>query len=389
MLVMGLMSGTSADGIDAVLVSLEGGRDDMRWQFVRHTHTPMEPSLRGAIMAACNPATSSVDVLCRLNAEVGEAFAIAATRAANKAGLALSQIDLIGSHGQTVWHDVAADGHVTSTLQIGDGAIIAARTGVTTISDFRVADVAAGGQGAPLVPFADYILFRDPHKFRAVQNIGGIANVTLLPPGCTPADVTAFDSGPGNMVIDALVELMTNGHEAFDHDGHIAASGHVYGTWLEELLDHPYFKRMPPKTTGRELFGKQYAKEVWERGKALGMQSQDIIATVTAQTAESIAQVLLAEAPLQPHQAAATRRAPDELILGGGGAFNPTLIGMIAERLPGTKVLRHEDFGIPSLAKEALAFAILAYMAIRREPNNLPAVTGASRPVVMGKVSYG
>jgi anhydro-N-acetylmuramic acid kinase len=269
---------------------------------------------------------------------------------------------------------VAVNGQVTSTLQIGEPAVIAERTGVPTIADFRVADVAAGGQGAPLVPFADFILFRHSEKYRAIQNIGGIANVTLLPPHCEPDAVIAFDSGPGNMVIDALVECMTDGRETFDREGHIAASGSVDGTWLEELLDHPYYQRTPPKTTGRELFGKHYASTLWDAGVARDLTPQDMLATATALTAETIAMAFM-----QKH--------PDELILGGGGANNQTLVNMLAMRLPHTKILRHEDFGIPTQAKEALAFAILAYAAYHHEPNNLPSVTGARRPVVMGKIA--
>ncbi|MEP7200695.1 MAG: anhydro-N-acetylmuramic acid kinase [Chloroflexota bacterium] len=386
MRVIGLMSGTSADGIDAALIVLDGATDALRWRFVAHAHIDYHKKLRAQILAACNPATSSVDHLCRLNFALGEAFAQAAQQVAQDAGLALDQIDLIGSHGQTVWHDVDSSGRVTATLQIGEAAVIADRTGVPTVADFRVADVAAGGQGAPLVPFADYILFRHPDKYRAVQNIGGIANVTLLPPHCAPSDVSAFDSGPGNMVMDALVERMTDGRETFDRDGRIAASGHVDGAWLEELLDHPYFQRTPPKTTGREMFGAPYANRLWDDGLARGLAPQDIVATATALTAETIVSALL---PLPVGEGWGEGEL-HELILGGGGADNTTLVRMIAARLPhahGAKILRHEDFGIPSQAKEAMAFAILAYAAFHHEPNNLPSVTGARRAVVMGKIT--
>ncbi len=391
MRVIGLMSGTSADGVDATLVELDGPISALRWKFIAHHHTDYEKHLRADILAACNPETSSADKLSRLNFRLGEAFARAAQQVTERAGLALNQIELIGSHGQTLWHDVAADGQVTSTLQIGEAAVIAEHTGVTTISNFREADVAAGGQGAPLVPFADYILFRDPQKFRAIQNIGGIANVALLPPNCKREDVIAFDSGPGNMVIDALVEQMSDGRKTFDRGGRIAARGRVYGAWLEELLGHPYFQRPPPKTTGREMFGKQYASELWAQGLARGLQPQDIIATATALTAETIASALKPSpraslAPL-PNRERGWGEGIDELILGGGGADNATLVRMIAERLPHTQIFRHEDFGIPVQAKEAMAFAILAYAAYQREPNNLPSVTGARRPVVMGKIS--
>ena len=379
MLVIGLMSGTSADGIDAVLVRLEGPGGAPRWKFMAHAHRPYERALRDAIFAACSPSDSSVDRITRLNFALGEEFALAAQRLAAEVSPP-AQAELIGSHGQTIWHDVAADGRVTSTLQIGEAAVIAARTGLPTIADFRVADIAAGGQGAPLVPFADYILFHDPSKFRAIQNIGGIANVTLLPPGCTHAEVAAFDSGPGNMVMDALVERASGGRELFDRDGRMAGEGRVHSVWLEELLDHPYFKRPAPKTTGRELFGKEYAHDLWEQGIALGLMPEDIVATATALTAATIT------APLV-EAGAKYGRPIDELILGGGGAENPALVRMLVSQLPSTRITRHEEFGIPSQAKEALAFAILAYAAYRREPNNVPSATGAARPVVMGKLS--
>jgi len=380
MKVLGLMSGTSADGIDAVLADLDGSSADLQWRVQSHTHVDFQPELRAEILAACTPAGSSVDRLCRLNFAFGEALAAAVATAAAEAGIALRQIDLVGSHGQTVWHDVADSGRVNATLQIGEPAVIAERTGVPVVADFRVADVAAGGQGAPLVPFADYILFRDPHKYRAVQNIGGIANVTLLTPGCAPGEVIAFDSGPGNMVIDALVAQMTDGRAAFDRDGQIAASGRVDGAWLEDLLDQPYFRRQPPKTTGRELFGFAYAQEFWAQGATRKLAPADIVATATALSAQSIADALRHPAP---GRAAAE---PDELILGGGGAHNRTLVRMIGAQLEHTRIMQHEDFGIAAQAKEAFAFAILAYCAWRGEPNNLPSVTGARRPVVMGKV---
>jgi anhydro-N-acetylmuramic acid kinase len=379
MLVIGLMAGTSADGIDAALVRLEGPSTALRWEFLGHAHRPFERGLREAILAACSPASSSVDQLCRLNFVLGEELAQAAQQVAACASPPV-RADLIGSHGQTVWHDVAADGRVTSTLQIGEAAVIAARTGIATVADFRVADIAAGGQGAPLAPFADYLLFHDPQKFRAIQNIGGIANVTLLPPGCAQADVIAFDSGPGNMIMDALAERASGGLELIDRNGHMAAEGRVHSVWLEELLDHPYFQRPPPKTTGRELFGKQYAQNLWEQGVALGLSPQDILATATALTATTIAAPLVAAGITHG-------RSIDELILGGGGGENPALVRMLASQLPQTRILRHEAFGIPSQAKEALAFAILAYAAYRRETNNVPSATGARRPVVMGKMS--
>ena len=381
MYVIGLMSGTSADGIDAALIELDGELHDLRRRFVAHEHHDYPRATREAILSACTPASGGVDSICRLNFELGERLALAARAVAEQGGMPVEQVQLIGSHGQTIWHDVDADGRVTSTLQIGEAAVIAERTGVPTIADFRVADVAAGGQGAPLVPFVDYILFHDATKYRAAQNIGGIANVSLLPAGGGPEDVIAFDSGPGNMVIDALVERMSGGTNSFDRDGRIAASGRVNDEWLARLLEHPYFGRPAPKTTGRELFGRAYAEQLWREGLARGLKPEDIVATATALSAETIALALAAgrdgNGPL-----------PDELILGGGGAHNPTLVGMIAARLPQVAMRRPEDFGVPAQGKEALAFAILAYAAYHGQTNNLPSATGARHPVVMGKISH-
>lgn len=393
MKVIGLMSGTSADGIDAALTEISGHGWDLWVHLVAQVHRPYDAAMRQEILACCSPQTGTVDRLCRLNFALGESLSQAAQAVAQLAGLPLNAIDLIGSHGQTVWHDVAPDGRVTSTLQIGEAAVVAERTGVPTIADFRVGDVAAGGQGAPLVPFVDYILFRDRTpplvgegpgvRFRAVQNIGGIANVTLLPPNCTPEQVIAFDTGPGNMVIDALVEKATGGLATFDRDGRRAAAGRVDAALLGELLAHPYLHRPPPKTTGRELFGRQFAAGLWERGQSLGLSADDLIATATAFTAESVAQAYRDALTFYALQSTPI----DEVILGGGGADNPTLVNMLAKRIAPTRLLRCEDFGLPTQAKEAIAFAVLAYAAWQGEPNNLPSVTGAKRHVIMGKGS--
>lgn len=370
-LVVGLMSGTSVDGIDAVLVRIRGGGPGVAIETLHFATYPFDPAVREAIFALFRPETSSSADVCRMNFVLGELFAQAALRLMREAGVRPEQVDLIGSHGQTIWHEpepVAVAGIASrSTLQIGEPAVIAERTGVVTVADFRVRDIAAGGQGAPLVPYLDYCLLRHDRLNRATQNIGGIGNVTYLPAGCGLDQIVAFDTGPGNMVIDALVSAYFN--RPYDKDGEIAASGKVDRALLEELLSHPYLAAPPPKTTGRELFGVQFARQLMGRAAPA-----DLVATATAFTAYSIAD--------------AYRRflgPVDEVIVGGGGARNPVLMRMLAEALPGVRVMTHEAVGINSDAKEAIAFALLANDAILGLPTNVPGATGG-RPAVLGKV---
>jgi anhydro-N-acetylmuramic acid kinase len=384
MRVVGLMSGTSVDGIDAAVVDIPDD-DVRRLRVLAFVSVPFAPPLRERIFRAFRPETSSVDELCRLNFDLGEAFAAAALQAIAAAGLTTNDVGLIGSHGQTVWHDVAPDGHVTSTLQLGEPCVIAERTGITTIADFRPRDVAAGGQGAPLVCLFDLLFFAHEHQNRAVQNIGGIANVTTIPAGFNVeletwnVEPLAFDTGPGNMLIDEAARLATGGAQTQDVDGRLALAGRVHAGLLSELLAHPYLAQRPPKTTGRELFGRQFAAEVWRRGQALGLANADIVATVTAFTAESIAQAYRDFIPFPIH----------EVVLGGGGRRNPALVAMLCERLAPARLLTTEDFGLNSEAKEAVAFAVLAYQTWQHRPGNVPSCTGARRPVVLGKIVPG
>lgn len=405
MKVLGLMSGTSADGVDAAIVEIQGAppfeivsqaRSARRGsqsapvpdrnpaqagtvELLSFTCVPFDADRRARIFALFDPATATVDRICRMNFVLGEWFAAAALQAIAAAGLSPADVDLIGSHGQTIYHAVGEDSPVKSTLQIGEPAVIAARTGVTTVADFRVADVAVGGQGAPLTSYADWLLLRHPARVRAVQNIGGIANVTYLPPGDDPDLVLAFDTGPGNMLIDDAARRATDGAWAFDRDGALAARGRVDEALLADLLAHPFLARTPPKTTGREQFGVQFGAEVWARARARGLAAEDAVATLTAFTAASIADAYRRFLP----------RRPDEVILGGGGVNNPTLVAMLRQRLAPARLLSHEDLGLSSDAKEALAFALLAYETIHGRPGNLPSCTGASRRVVLGKIAKG
>ncbi len=380
MRVVGLMSGTSADGIDAVVVEINGAPPRLQWRLVKHLHLPHPQALRDEILACVRPETGTVDRLCALNFAIGEAFANAALQVIQAAGLTPSQIDLIGSHGQSLWH--IPEGPKASTLQLGEPAMIAERTGITTVSNLRTRDMAAGGQGAPLVAYLDALLLSHPTLTRAAQNIGGIGNVTYLPPLSAPAGTPsafAFDTGPGNMLIDDAASRATNGAWTYDRDGALAARGQVDEALLAELLREPYLAQRPPKTTGRELFGAQYGARVWETGRARGLRAEDVVATLTAFTARTIARAYRDFLPTPP----------EEVIVSGGGALNPVLMRMLRELLAPARILLSAEVGLDPEAKEAIAFAVLAYETWHGRAGNLPAATGARHPVVLGNVTPG
>ena len=385
-LVLGLMSGTSVDGIDAALVRIEGHGANSKLQEITCRSYPFPPGLRAKVFRLFDPQEARVDAICQLDFLLGEVFAAAVDRLLKDCGRTHDEVDLVASAGQTIWHDpqpVVEEPGVDwidhplvtrSTFAIGQSAVIAERTGITTIGDLRVRDVAAGGHGAPLIAYADWVLLRDLNLGRCVQNIGGIGNVTYLPPNAAPGDVIAFDTGPGNMVIDALAELATGGAQTYDKDGALAAQGRVAPELLAAWLDDPYFREPPPKTTGREQFGVQFARRIMA-----GARMEDLIATATALTAESIARAyrdfILPRGPI------------DQVIIGGGGRRNPVLMAMLRDRLPSpAPLLSHEDFGIDSDAKEAIALAIVANDAVAGIDTNIPGATGG-RPTVLGKIS--
>ncbi len=379
--VVGLMSGTSADGIDAALARVSGSGPDLEASLVAFRTTPYEARVRKEILSLLEPGSLAVDV-CRMNFEIGRLFAEAALDLAHRCGLRPENVDLIASHGQTVCHlpptgplDDLSGG---ATLQIGEPAVIADLAGVPVVADFRPQDMAAGGQGAPLVAYADYALFRHPEKTRAIQNIGGIANVTLIPAGGGTEEVIAFDTGPGNMVIDALVTAMTRGKKTFDEDGALSALGRVDDKLLSWLMSHEYLSRRPPKSTGREEFGAEFVGDLLAKAQAEDVSAEDLLTTAAAYTAASIA-ASYKDFLLLEHRI-------DEVILGGGGSYNATLRRMIEERLPGLPIFLHEDFGIPGGAKEALAFAILGNETMLGRPANVPGATGARRAVILGKI---
>ncbi len=374
--VAGLMSGTSADGVDVAVIDI----DKSSQKLLAYGTIPYTKSIRNAIFELCDPKTSRVDTICHYNFALGQVFADAMTKFCKTKKIALQSIDLIGSHGQTIYHNPSGvrfgNKRIGSTLQIGEPSVIAKQTGITTVADFRPADMACGGQGAPLVPFADYRLYAHKRRSRAVQNIGGIANVTWLGVNSTPSDIIAFDSGPGNMIIDALTAIVTDGKKKYDRNGAIAAKGTPCRSILNELLKDAYFRRRPPKTTGREAFGQAYSQRLYKKCLAKKLSAADILATATALTATTIANAYRRFLPT----------LPDEIILCGGGAHNRTLVRFLQQELENTAVLTTGDFGIHPDAKEAVSFAILAWATIKGIANNVPAATGANTNTITGKI---
>lgn len=385
MLVLGMMSGTSADGIDVALVRISGAPLSIGAKFEGHFHARFPVRVRQAILRIANGAPTTAAEISQLNFLLGEEFGNAAIDACRCWRVPLRKVSLIGSHGQTIFHQGAASRflgsrRVASTLQIGEPGVIAARTGVTTIGDFRPGDMAVGGQGAPLVPFVDYLLYRHNKLGRVALNIGGIANLTLIPASARPEDVLAFDTGPGNMLIDALVEQITNRRSSYDKDARIGLRGQVIRALLEEMLRHSYLRQSPPKTAGREQFGSEYAGELLRWARKRRARSEDLVRTVTIFTALSIADAF--------RRYIFSRARVNELIVAGGGTENPLLMAQLAAALPGIEIVKSSHFGIPTEAKEAFAFAVLAYESFHRRVNNLPSATGAKHPAVLGKMVY-
>lgn len=378
MKVIGLMSGTSADGIDVALCDIKGAPPQLTATIEASYFEAYPRPLRQRILDACQPDTSRVDEICLLNFELPEFFSDAILKMLDQASVSPADVDLIGSHGQTIWHNVDTHGQVTATFQITSGSVIAERTGITTINNFRERDVTAGGQGAPLTGYADWLLLRHETHWRAIQNIGGMGNVTFLPPLTdTTRQPIAFDTGPGNALVDMAVSILTEGAQTYDNGGQMAANGRVHEGWLDELMEHPYIQRGLPKTTGRELFGTQMAEQLVAHGQGLDLSPADILSTVTMFTATTIADAYQRFAP-QPI---------GEVILGGGGRHNQTMIGILSGLLGGVPVLTHEDIGLDSDFKEALVFAVLAYETWHGRVGCLPSLTGATHATVLGQIT--
>lgn len=384
---VGLMSGTSVDGIDAAVVEISGKIEDTpQVKLIAFENIAYPAKVREEIFVLFDPAKATVDKIGRMNVLLGELYAKAALSVILKSGLAPEQISVIGSHGQTIYHAPSFEefhGYdVHYTVQIGEGAVIAARTGIPCVSDFRPADMAVGGQGAPLVPFTEYLLYRENHRSLLLQNIGGIGNITVIPANCTPEQVYAFDTGPGNMLIDGVVERLYPGQLTMDIGGAIAQKGKVDESLLRVLQQEAYYTLPLPKSTGREQFGSSYIDWLLRYTKEHGLKAEDIVATVTMLTAWSIGDAY--RRYIRIHQNA------DVMIVGGGGSYNPVLLEFIRQEMEpmGVQVLTQEQVGQSSDAKEAVAFAVLADYTMSGQPNNLPYVTGAERPVIMGKISY-
>jgi anhydro-N-acetylmuramic acid kinase len=377
-LVVGLMSGTSADGIDAALVRITGNGTSTRIKQIAFETYRYPPGFRTLILKNSLPGTGSVDLLCELNVLIAHFFADAVKKISRKAGVAIADIDLIGSHGQTVHHlptERRVFGKtVRSTLQIGDPSTIASLTGVVTVGDFRTADMALGGQGAPLVPYFDYLMFRSRTKNRILLNLGGIANITCLPKHCTIDDVVAFDTGPANMVIDSLMMKLYG--KKFDHEGRIATKGKVLPELLKSLMSHPYFRRPPPKSTGREMFGSMILPRILSYSRK--SRREDLIATVTQWTALSVFD--------QYRRLVPKEMKVDELLVSGGGVHNRAILGALQQYFGSASVRRIESVGFPSDAKEAVCFAVLANETICENTSNVPRVTGATKAAVLGKI---
>ena len=379
--VVGLMSGTSVDGVDAALVEIQGHGLETKVELIAFHSHPFEAAVRDRIFDLFQPETSRVDEICQMNFLIGEIFAEAALAVIREAGLEVEGVDLIGSHGQTVYHlpPQPEARYVPSTLQLGEPAVIAYRTGIPTIANFRVADLAAGGQGAPLVPYVDFLLFRRADRTVVLQNIGGISNATLIPAGAAASDVLASDTGPGNMIIDSVMEILTDGAEKYDNAGQFAAQGSVCESLLREWLGHPFISASPPKTTGREAFGRQFADQALKQAETQQLGHADLVATLTAFTAQSIFEYY--RRFLFPHYSV------DEIYISGGGVHNLTLMGHLERLFQPVPLLPIDSIGISSDAKEAIAFAVLANEAVHGHPTNLPNVTGASQPMVLGTFS--
>lgn len=379
-LAIGLMSGTSADGMDAALVEITGCGLSTRVKQLGFVSLPYPDEVRSAILRLAGGESGGSHELSLFHFLLGRLSLEACLAVCEASGISPTEVDFVGSHGQTLYHAPVPEaylGHqVCATLQLGEPSVICEGLGCPVVSDFRVRDMAAGGLGAPLVPYTEYLLYRSETETVGLQNIGGIGNLTVLPKGGALADTYAFDTGPGNMVMDQLVERMTDGKQRYDKDGALAALGRVDDSLLAFLLDDPYIIKSPPKTTGREAYGHAYVDRLMDRGRGLGLSCADMLATAAYFTAEC---VRIAVERFCPDR-------PDRVVVGGGGSRNPTLMRFLSQALPMT-VQTNEELGLDSDAKEAVAFAILANECLHGIENNVPAATGARHPVIMGKVS--
>ena len=384
MLVLGMMSGTSADGIDVALARISGAPPTLNAKLLGHTSVKFPPALRKEILRVAEQHPIAAGALSQLNFRLGEAFADAAIAACGKLRVSQKKIALIGSHGQTIFHQGKPTDYLgrptASTLQVGEPALIAARTGITVVGDFRPADIAVGGQGAPLVPYVDQLLYRHARLGRVSLNLGGIANITVLPRAAKPQQIFAFDTGPANMLIDALVSHFTHGRQRYDKNAVLATQGRSLPALLDDLLRDPYLRLAPPKSTGREYYGHAYLKDCFALGRRHRAKPNDLIRAATIFTALSVVDAL--------NRFVLPKTRIHQLLVSGGGAYNPLILAQLSAALPGIEVLPSSRLGIPEDAKEAYAFALLAYETLHQRPSNLPSATGARGPAILGKISY-
>jgi anhydro-N-acetylmuramic acid kinase len=380
-LIVGLMTGTSADGVDAALVEFSGPADSERPRLRAFRETPLEEELRREILEVSAAESVTPERLMALDAALGERYAVAVRNLIDEAGVKPGSVDAVGSHGQTVRHQPRAAGKPARTLQLGSAAVLADRTGIAVVSDFRSRDTAAGGEGAPLVPIADAWAFRSADESRVLLNLGGMANLTWLPRGRGDEGVVAFDTGPGNAVLDALAALRSGGRERLDAGGAFAATGTVAAPLLKALLADPFFDQPPPRSTGRERFGAAFAERLADRAAALGLSPADAARTAVELTAASVDEAIERHVrPLGP---------VDAVYASGGGVANATLMAALERRLAPSRVRSIAELGVPPAAKEAMAFAMLTHLTLCGLPGNLPAATGAARRVVLGHVTPG
>jgi anhydro-N-acetylmuramic acid kinase len=378
------MSGTSADGIELALTRISGAPPHLNAKLLNHTSVSFPPKLRKEILRVAEQQPISAGSLSQLNFHLGEIFADAALTACRRFRIAPKNIALIGSHGQTIFHQGQPAPYLgrktASTLQVGEPAVIAARTGITTVADFRPADIAQGGQGAPLVPYADYVLYRHRKLGRVSLNLGGIANITVIPANGKPSQVFAFDTGPANMLIDALVAHFSHNRQRFDKDARLAQQGRAIPALLDELMRDPYLKLAPPKSTGREYYGRSYLQKLLASGKRHHAKPNDLIRAATIFTALSVVDAL--------NRFVLRKTKIHQLIVSGGGSHNALIMGQISATLPAIQIVPSSQIGVPEDAKEAFAFALLAYETFHQRPSNIPSATGARGPAILGKISY-
>ena len=381
-LVVGLMSGTSLDGVDAALVRIVRSGEGCSVQLKHFISNPYPEEVRRALLRVASGQPVAAGFISHLGILLGRLYSEAVKDVCRAAGAPLDRLDLIGSHGQTIFHQSDPGEFcgrtVASTLQIGEAAVLVEETGVTAVSDFRPGDMAAGGTGAPLIPLVDYLLFRDPRRGRVLLNLGGIANLTLLPPACGIDQIRAFDSGPGNMVIDALVRRLEADSRGFDAGGRLALSGRPIPALLESLLADPYFRRRPPKSAGREQFGEAFVERMLAAGSSGG---PDLVCTAAELTARTVSDAVV--------RFTETSQSWDRMLVSGGGVHNAYLMRRLQELLPNLKVAPTDSLGVPADAKEAIGFAVLANETLELAAGNVPSATGARHPAILGKVTYG